>query len=595
METVLFISHSQKQCGVHEFGKNIAEALRNSTRYNFTYVECSGIPQLYQVVATHQPVAIIYNYHPSTMPWLTRKVIHTFRLPLNRKIKVPQIGIQHEVTQQWADRIDNTLFDYHIGPDPTLLLKNPIVFKTGRLIVEYPNHFPVPEVPVIGSFGFATANKGFEELVGAVQKDYDKAIIRFNIPSADFGDKEGSNARKIADDCRRLIVKPGIELKITHDFFSRSQLMEFLASNTVNVFLYQDKQGRGLSSTIDYALGVDRPLVVSDSVMFRHLHNLEPSIVYGRNTIRQIVENGIAPLVKLKEEWNARNLVWEYERIVTAVLKREQQKEKPGFRSSVTNFKNLVRKLLGMPPKGFTWLRNTNQAIDDILSVDKKQTYTPVALPAGVPLNRILDNAARALYKPAIEKLIELVPLTMQKKIPEANVQQGFVFDTVYRYMKDYNTPKMLCVGSYEDTAAMSLIRMGYKVEEIDPVLNYYLQEYTSKPTTVKHSYDIIFSTSVIEHDPDDESFVQCIHDLLAPGGVAVITCDYKDQWKPGDPKPDVDARFYTQNDLRKRLLSFMPDCRLVDEPQWDCPHPDFLFMGKYQYTFATFVVKKVK
>ncbi len=595
METVLIISHSQKQCGVHEFGKNIAEALRSSTHYNFTYVECSGIPELNQLVVTHQPVAIIYNYHPSTMPWLTMKVIHTFKISRIKRIKVPQIAIQHEVTQQWADHRDNRLFDYYIAADPTLLLKNPIVFKTGRLIIKAADHFPVPEVPVIGSFGFGTPNKGFEELVKAVQQDYDKAIIRFNIPAADFGDKEGINARKIADDCRKLIVKPGIELSITHDFFSRSQLMEFLGRNTVNVFLYQDKQGRGISSTIDYALGVDRPVVVSDSIMFRHLHNVEPSIVYGRNTIRQIVENGIAPLAKLKEEWNSTNLVWEYERIITAVLKREEQKDKSGLRTNILQLKNLVRKVLGMPPKGFTWLRNTDQSIEDKLTVDKDQTYTPVQLPAGTPLNRILDNDARALYKPAIDKLIELVPLTMHKKIPEANVQQGFVFDTVYRYLKDFNAPKILCVGSYEDTAAMSLIRMGYHVEEIDPVLNYYLQEYATKPTTVKNSYDIIFSTSVIEHDPDDESFVQCINDLLAPGGVAVITCDYKDQWKPGDPKPHVDVRFYTQNDLRKRLLKFMPDCRLVDEPQWDCPNPDFVFLGRYQYTFATFVLKKIK
>jgi SAM-dependent methyltransferase len=595
METVLFISHPQKQCGVHEFGKNIAEALRSSTRYNIVYVECSGISALYELVETHQPAAIIYNYYASTMPWLTRKIIHKFRIPQNRKIKVPQIGILHEVTQYLADRMDNRLFDYYIGPDPTLLLKNPIVFKTGRLIVDYANQFPLPEVPVIGSFGFATPNKGFEELVKAVQTDYDKAVIRFNIPAADFGDKEGANARKIAEDCRKLIVKPGIELKVTHDFFSRSQLMEFLAQNTVNVFLYQDKQGRGISSTIDYALGVDRPLVVSDSIMFRHLHQVTPSIVYGRNSIRQIVENGVAPLAKLKEEWNSSNLVWEYERIITAVLKREQQKEQPGLHTYITTLKNLVRKLLGMPPKGFTWLRNTNQSIEDVLTVDKKQTYTPVQLPAGTPLNRILDNTARAQYQPAIDKLKELVPLTMQKKIAAANVQQGFVFDTVYSYIKQYNGPKILCVGSYEDTAAMSLIRMGYPIEEIDPVLNYYLQEYASKPTTEKQSYDIIFSTSVIEHDPDDESFVQCINDLLAPGGVAVITCDYKDQWKPGDPKPEVDARFYTQNDLRKRLLAFMPDCRLVDEPQWDCPHPDFTYLGKYQYTFATFVLKKIK
>ena len=134
---------------------------------------------------------------------------------------------------------------------------------------------------------------------------------------------------------------------------------------------------------------------------------------------------------------------------------------------------------------------------------------------------------------------------------------------------------------------------MGFVVEEIDPVLNYYLQEYFTKPSTIKNSYDIIFSTSVIEHDPDDESFIKCIAELLAPGGVAVITCDYKDGWKVGEPKPEGNARFYTQHDLRDRLLPLMSNCQLVDEPQWDCHNPDFNYLGKYQYTFATFVVKK--
>ena len=68
---------------------------------------------------------------------------------------------------------------------------------------------------------------------------------------------------------------------------------------------------------------------------------------------------------------------------------------------------------------------------------------------------------------------------------------------------------------------------------------------------------------------------------------------DNKDGWKTGDPKPDVDVRFYTRYDLEKRLLSYLPDCELIDAPQWDCPDPDFNYLGKYQYTFATFVFRK--
>jgi hypothetical protein len=60
-----------------------------------------------------------------------------------------------------------------------------------------------------------------------------------------------------------------------------------------------------------------------------------------------------------------------------------------------------------------------------------------------------------------------------------------------------------------------------------------------------------------------------------------------------GDMKPEVDARFYTKQDLSERLLSFIPECELVDTPHWDCPNPDFNYLGKYQYTFATFVIRK--
>lgn len=592
---ILFISHPQKNCGVHEFGRTISDALQSAQQFDFIYAECNNMADLQKAIQMHSPAAVIYNYHFSTLPWLTQKIIHTRYKSLNRHISIPQIGIMHEVTQAKADTANNKLFDYHIAPDPTLLLKNPIVFKTGRLIPEYINPFPAPDIPVIGSFGFATPNKGFEEIVEAVQNEFDIATIRFNIPAADFGDSDGSNAAELAKKCKQIIKKPGISLIVTYDFLGQKDILDFLAQNSINVFLYQDKANRGLSSTPDYALAVDRPIAVSDSTMFRHLHTVIPSIVYGQSTLKQIIENGITPLKKIKTDWNRITLVWEYERIVKEILRREEQKKYNKQKSFPYAIKNSIKNFLGFQQNKFTWLRNTETVTEDILTVDYHQSYMPVRLPESNAFNRILDNDARLLYSPAIKKLEELVPRTMAKKLREANVQQAFVFDTVYRLSANYKKPKILCVGCYEDTAAMSLKRLGFEIEEIDPVINYYLQEFYSKPTTLKNAYDIIFSTSVIEHDPDDESFIKCIEGLLAPQGIAIITCDYKDGWQPGEPKPDVDARFYTKNDLTTRLPSYIPQCSLIDEPQWECEHPDFNYLGKYQYTFATFVIEKTK
>lgn len=594
-KNVLFISHKVKQCGVHEFGNNVAKVLEASTKYMFVYVECDNLNDLHVAILEYKPIAIIYNYYPSTLPWIRKKIVHTFYKSLISDIQLPQIGIMHEVTQKKADDADNLLFNYHIAPDPTLLLKNSIVFKTGRLIPFYNNKYSLPETVTIGSFGFATPNKGFEEIVKAVNNEFDKAVIRFNIPFATFGDNDGANAKSLIENCKKLITKAGIELVVTHDFLEKEQVLDFLAKNTINVFLYQDKEGRGLSSTVDYALAVDRPIAVSDSIMFRHLHKIKPSLTYPESTLRQIIKDGTSSVQHLKSEWSNENLVWEYERIIDAILNAEAQKKLIVPPTPFKQFKNIIRGLLGLKNNSFSWLRNTDAATEDDISLRLGQFYEPLIIPQGVSLNRILDNSARELYKPAIEKLTELVPLTMGKKIAEANVQQAFVFDTVINFAKQYQAPKMLCVGSYEDTAAMGLKCLGFEVEDIDPVINYYLQEYFTKPTTVKASYDIIFSTSVIEHDPNDESFIKCIGELLAPNGVAVITCDYNDQWKPGLPKPEVDARFYTKQDLKTRLLSIIPDCELLDEPQWECPNPDFNYLGKYQYTFASFVIRKTK
>jgi SAM-dependent methyltransferase len=259
----------------------------------------------------------------------------------------------------------------------------------------------------------------------------------------------------------------------------------------------------------------------------------------------------------------------------------------------VRKLKQIRNKIFTKPNVSFTWLRNTDAANDDNLVPDKTLTYKPVVLNEGERFNRILDDGARDIYDSTINKLFELAPATMHKKIARANVQQAFVFDTVFRFLNNYTSPKLLCVGSYEDTASMGLQKMGYTVDEVDPMINYFLQEFFTKPSTIKSSYQIIFSTSVIEHDPDDKSFIECVEGLLAPGGIAVITCDYKDGWKPGDSKPEVDARFYTKNDLEKRLISYLKNSDLIGFPQWNCDNPDFIFEGKYQYTFASFVFRK--
>jgi len=604
---VLFVTHRPKQCGVFEFGKHLYQAIASSAKYEVIHTSSDSLEELNGSITRYSPVAVIYNYHPSVLPWVSTKITKGLYRNNLSGFKPIQIGIIHEVTQKLADtatgyrnkwivgpsqRKLNSLFDYYIAADPTLLLKNPLVFKTGRLIPEYNKPRIDPSITTIGSYGFATPKKGFENLVAKVQEEFDEARIRLNMPSADFGDEKGEKARMIAAECRKILVKTRIRLDITHDYMSDEELLDFLAANSINVFMYEDKSGRGLSSAVDNALAVKKPIAVSECPMFRHILVAQPSVSLEDSSIKQILENGFDPLEKISKDWDKEHIRWEYERILDSIMQRENNPQalKMGLKRKAQSY---LRRLFTLPDKSFTWLRNTESETEDDLQSIRNSIYLPVKIPPGTGFNRILDEKARRLYKSAIDKLFELVPKTMAKKIPQANVQQGFVFDTVYRHITHYPKGKILCVGSYEDTASMALRKMGFYIEEVDPMINYYLQEFYTKPSTRKNSYSIIFSTSVIEHEPDDESFIRCIAGLLAPGGLAILTCDYKERWKPEDPKPDVDARLYTKDDLERRLPSYIPDCQLVDEPTWECPHPDFNYLGKYQYSFASFVIRK--
>lgn len=610
MKTVLFVTHkTRKQCGVYDFGRQVFHALSGSVKYRFVKAECDSLAELLQSIETYRPDVIIYNYHPSVMPWVCTRVAKGIYRNNLAGIRAVQMGLIHEVTQQVADAATayrtawilgrsqkklNSLFDFYIAADPTLLLKNPLVFKTGRLVPEYIIPTPPPSVFTVGSFGFATPKKGFEKIVQKVQEEFDQAIIRLNMPSADFGDKDGARARAIAEQCRKSVHKKGIQLDISHEFLTEDQLLEFLADNSMNVFMYENTGGRGISSALDYALAVKRPVAVTRCPMFRHILSARPSVCVDDSSLKTIFDNSFAPLQKIAAHWDTAHLIWDYERILDTAFRSVAHpvKKKMG---SIGKLKSFFNRIFTLPDQSFTWLRNTRTAVDDDLSATVVADYIPVTLRESKGLNRILDDEARALYEPAVQKLFACVPLTMAKKIVRANVQQAFVFDTVYRLLKEFKNLRLLCVGSYEDTASMVLQKMGFEVEDIDPMINFSVQEFYTRPSTVSQSYSIIFSTSVIEHDSDDESFMKCVAGLLAPGGYAIITCDYKDGWKSGDLKPGVDARLYTKADLEKRLLTCAPGCELVDAPDWDCPHPDFLYLEKYRYTFACFVIRKKK
>jgi hypothetical protein len=317
-KTILIVSHREERCGIHQYGMDIAEALKKSARYRFAYAECSTEDEFVKAVADIGPAAIIYNYYPATMPWLTSRI--------TRRYQLPQLGLMHEVTQDAADNATPELFDYHLCPDPTLRETNPHVVKIPRLIPPYVNYKVSPAEVTIGSFGFGFVDKGFQRLIETVQQEFDHATIVLNLPSNDIVGEEFQQRDfgKIMQ-LKHTIFKPGIRLRITQNFFTKDQLLDFLAANTLNAFFYDTNKHLGISSTIDYALAVQRPIAITKCGMFRHITSATPSICIEDSSLNQIIENGIVPLVRFYNEWSESNFILHCEQILDRVLSKERR------------------------------------------------------------------------------------------------------------------------------------------------------------------------------------------------------------------------------------------------------------------------------
>jgi hypothetical protein len=312
IQNVLFVSHKPSMCGIYQFGLRIITALKESKKYQFIYAECGSMSEYLAAIAEYQPVAKIVNYHPETMPWFNKSAPRIW----------PTIGIMHECSQSMADHPQTHNFDFHIAPDPTLVIRNKMVFKTGRLVERYNNLQPEPTTPTIGSFGFSLGGKNFERIISAVQNSFDHAIIRLNLPPATFGDSEGSISRMVAEKCTGLITKPGISIEIGYSYLDDHQLLEFLAKNSINAFLYDNMPQRGISSVIDYALAVSRPIAITKSNMFRHI--LSDSISIENSNLSDILKRGFSPLSHFKECWTPENIVIDYDTIITNILSQKE-------------------------------------------------------------------------------------------------------------------------------------------------------------------------------------------------------------------------------------------------------------------------------
>lgn len=314
---VLILNHPDRNCGIHQYGVDIYSALRRS-KFTFSYAEVSGKQGVLNSIELSDPDIVIFNYYPITMPYVDECFMAHIRTTWH---DIVTMGIMHEVTNGAANDATNALFDYWLCPDPTLVTNNPICLKTKRLIPNYYNFEPMPKIPTIGSFGFGFGDKGFENVVIQTQREFDEAIINLHMPAHyKIGTffLSRNNAFRTAKRCMNLVSKPGVKLNITHEFLTKTGLLHFLAHNTVNCFFYDTRKDKGISSVIDSALAVDRPIALTKCGMFRHI--TDKRVYIEDNSLADIIKRGYKVMQPFQKEWSEREFIKDYERILEGVI-----------------------------------------------------------------------------------------------------------------------------------------------------------------------------------------------------------------------------------------------------------------------------------
>jgi hypothetical protein len=245
-----------------------------------------------------------------------------------------------------ADAWDDPFFFRLITHDPDLKTSNRKFFRAPRPLPRYtPTSVPPSGGPIrIGSFGFAAPDKGFQQLVEMAQSSFESCVIRLHIPFWDFGDSTGDMARRLVQECRSAIKRPGVSIEALHDFLPKEQLLESLATNHINVLLYDpDRGGGGISSASDLALAAGRPIALRRSKMFRHFAGASPSIFVDDSTLPEILDRGTAPLEPFARSWSQEALVASYEVILADAIESALT-ELPSYRLAC----NMLQRLLSV-------------------------------------------------------------------------------------------------------------------------------------------------------------------------------------------------------------------------------------------------------
>jgi len=302
----LFINTRDTKCSIYKSGQMFYDSIKDGKNWTVDYVEVDklDINQLHagQIVykdgTTVETYDVyIFNYHDHTMRTVEGVYSEHFgNLPGVRYNIILEMEPNNPVVN-----LKNDNFHGYIVLDPTMKYGDPRFHAFPRSLQKTKvKPYVERDIPVIGSFGLPTLGKGFHLIVEAVNAEFDRAIVRLNLPQGTYTQPYANLPREIEDQCKS-IAKEGIEVIVTHDFMSDEELVNWCSENTLNAFFY-NRTIPGLAAATDQAIMSGRPLATSDNKTFRHILEHQPA--YPQRSLKDTIANGATEVAAMQAAWS---------------------------------------------------------------------------------------------------------------------------------------------------------------------------------------------------------------------------------------------------------------------------------------------------
>ncbi len=300
MKQGIFINAQKANCSIYESGLMIYNIISKSTEYELLYKELDRDSALIGDLSSLGDLDayfFVVNWHHWALP-ISDKLLK--RLPGKKIVPILEVG-----DKDCFVLTSRSIADAFMVIDPTKY-RSGKVYPFPRPLEVVSNLRPILDNNkfVIGSFGLLTGGKRFEQIILEANRIKD-CIVRINLPPVTYMGDTGIQQRLVDyADYLRSLADSSIDVRITHNYMNKEELIRWCSEHTINSFPYYRNMA-GLSAVTDQAISAKRALAVTSCNTFRHLHKYIS--YYPNQSYIELSESTLPGVSKMNADWHPDN------------------------------------------------------------------------------------------------------------------------------------------------------------------------------------------------------------------------------------------------------------------------------------------------